>query len=157
MRSFCGGGPQLLNECRGNTAVCILFLLLPLLPQYTRFISDELFCLFSIFSVYLFSVSEHTFPFFMNKAWLFVTRCTPCSSSRCYDRNLTCLHHNRKMFIKTCITSFLSTQDSSEAACFWQPYGHPGGFPVDGDPRQGGHGPTALLHPHYDQNHLHQL
>lgn len=49
------------------------------------------------------------------------------------------------------------TQDSSEAEDLWQPDGHPGGFPVDCSLCQGGHGPAALLHLHYDQDRLHQL
>lgn len=49
------------------------------------------------------------------------------------------------------------TQDSSEVADLWQSDRHPGGFPVDSGARQGGYGSAALLHPHYDQNYLHQL
>lgn len=49
------------------------------------------------------------------------------------------------------------TQDSSEAEDLRQPDSDPGGFPADSDLCQGGNGPTALLHPHYDQNCLHQL
>lgn len=48
-------------------------------------------------------------------------------------------------------------QDSSEVADLWQSDSHPGGFSVDSGACQGGDGSAALLHPHYDQNYLHQL
>lgn len=64
---------------------------------------------------------------------------------------------NRVDLIFSLLIPLFVSQDSSEAANLRQPYGHPGGFPVDGGACQGGDGPAALLHPHYDQNCLHQL
>lgn len=63
--------------------------------------------------------------------------------------------------METCVCFSLRlhsvSQDSSEAEDLWQSDRHPGSFSVDGDPRQGGHGPTVLLRCHNDQNRLHQL
>ncbi|XP_019715910.1 uncharacterized protein LOC109510200 isoform X2 [Hippocampus comes] len=48
-------------------------------------------------------------------------------------------------------------EDPSEAAHLGQPGGHPGGLPADCVAGEGGGGPAALLRPHHDQDHLHQL
>lgn len=64
---------------------------------------------------------------------------------------------HRRVLTEAILSSSSFAQDSSEVKNPRQYGRHPGCFPGDGHLRESGHGTAALLLPHNDQNHLHQL